>query len=155
MSVLFLIGSFKRKLGPRDGKRRERKGSWLTYSNIWEQEAVPCWQTVLSSNKHYSMMRPQSKECPRAISSHKQVCLTQMHKQFIQCVPYSRGLLNSRGTPLEQLLSLQLAPVRKHPGPWWWCLPRTGPRRHRLWLPLAAENMFTFQFPHVWAKWCV
>ena len=73
-------------------------------------------------------------------SEGSQVCITQMH------VPCSRGSLDWRGTPLERLLSLRLAPERKHPGPWWWCLPRTGPRRHRPWPPPAAKNMFTFHF---------
>lgn len=63
---------------------------------------------------------------------------------FFLCVPYSRGLPGLTATPLEQLLSLQLAPEQKHPGLWWWCLPRTGPRRHPLWLPPAVENTDTF-----------
>lgn len=47
VSVLFLIGSFKRKLGARNGKQGERKGSWLIYSNIWEHEAVLFWQNKI------------------------------------------------------------------------------------------------------------
>lgn len=155
MSVLFLIGSFKRKLIPRDRKWRERKGGWLTYSHVWKQEAVPCWQTVLGSGKtkicsvskqHCSMMQPQSKGCLHVASFHNQICNARIDSSC-KHVPYSRGLLNSRGTPLGQLLSLQLAPVQKHPGPWWWCLPRTGPRRHRLWLQLAVKKNVFISIP--------
>lgn len=78
-----------------------------------------------------------------AIRGKKTTTTSQTQKLAWQCyqlTPYSRGLLDWRGTPLGQLLSLQLAPAQKHPGLWWRCLPRTGPRMHRLWLPLAARQ---------------
>lgn len=59
-----------------------------------------------------------------------------------QFVPYSRGWLDWRGTPHGQLLSLLLAQAQKHPGLWWWCLPRTGPRIHHLWLLQAVKNVY-------------
>lgn len=55
-------------------------------------------------------------------------------------LPYNTGLPDWREIPLSLLGSLLLAQGRIHPGLRWQCQPKTGPRRHHLWLPLAESK---------------
>lgn len=107
----------------RDRMQRKRKGSWLS---------IPPSKELPKQNKN----APLRQYVNIGISSYKPVMV------FL-CVPYNTGWQGWTGTPLEQLLSLQLAPEQKHPVPWWWCLPRTGPRRHPRWLPQAEGKKWT------------
>lgn len=77
---------------------------------------------------------------------------TQKQLSLMGTVPCSRELPGWRGTPPSRRGSLRRAPVRRRPAPWWWGPPRTDPRRHHLWPPLASGTKASSWSMSCWAS---